>query len=129
MNRGNGELWRPPTKVLGAGWVPHVRPSVHGPKTDSSNAFTQLATMIALGSALLPRYLERWGTPSRDESFGFSQGNFLGQKPCNFYDLSASSDDFLLSCTSSANTTVTVTEIFTCALELIIDYSTGWDET
>jgi hypothetical protein len=31
-----------PTTVYGPGRVPHVRPSVHGPKTDSSNAFTPI---------------------------------------------------------------------------------------
>jgi hypothetical protein len=44
------------TTVLGSGRVPHVRQSVHGPKTDSSNAFTPGATALAL----VPEKQRRW---------------------------------------------------------------------
>jgi hypothetical protein len=37
-----------------SGRVPHVRPSVHGPKTDFSNAFTQCTRILALGRGLFP---------------------------------------------------------------------------
>jgi hypothetical protein len=47
-------------KALLPGRVPHVRPSVHGPKTESSNAFTACATILALGrSPRLTASLER----------------------------------------------------------------------
>jgi hypothetical protein len=42
-----------PTTVFGSGRVPHVRPSVHGPKTDSSNAFTPWSSILALGRSPL----------------------------------------------------------------------------
>jgi hypothetical protein len=38
--------------VLGSGRVPHVRPSVHGPETDFSNAFTPCIEMLVLGRSL-----------------------------------------------------------------------------
>jgi hypothetical protein len=41
------------------GRVPHVRPSVHGPKTDSSNAFTPCARILALGRSF-SRWQKRW---------------------------------------------------------------------
>jgi hypothetical protein len=46
------------TAVYGSGRVPHVRLSVHGPKTDSSNAFTPCATSLALRRSLLARVAE-----------------------------------------------------------------------
>jgi hypothetical protein len=49
-----------PTAVYGSGRVPHVRPGVHGPKTDFSNAFTPCATTLALRRSLLARLAERW---------------------------------------------------------------------
>jgi hypothetical protein len=45
-NSGGFDL---PIKVFGSGRVPHVRPSVHGPKTDSSNALTACARIVDLG--------------------------------------------------------------------------------
>src|SRR5580692_3802071 len=39
-------------RVEGIGRVPHVRPSVHGPKTDSSNAFTSRARTLPVGRSL-----------------------------------------------------------------------------
>jgi hypothetical protein len=41
-----------PINVFGSGRVPHVRPNVHGPKTDFSNAFTLSAKILALGGIL-----------------------------------------------------------------------------
>jgi hypothetical protein len=41
-----------PTTVFGSGRVPHVRPSVHGPKTDFSNALTPCTGILALGRSL-----------------------------------------------------------------------------
>src|SRR5271156_2548427 len=35
--------------LLGSGRVPHVRLSVHGPKTDFSNAFTPCIKMLVVG--------------------------------------------------------------------------------
>jgi hypothetical protein len=49
---------QPRSMVLGR--VPHVRPSVHGPKTDFSNAFTPCATILALRRSLLPAWQKRW---------------------------------------------------------------------
>jgi hypothetical protein len=69
-----------------SGRVPHVRPSVHGLKTDSSNALTLLHEDLALGRSLFanvteamegaaprlfrPMYAEaNMGHPSREEGF------------------------------------------------------------
>jgi len=55
------------TAVFGSGRVPHVRPSVHGPKTDFSNAFTPCATILALRRSLFcprSRSLGRGCAPS-----------------------------------------------------------------
>jgi hypothetical protein len=41
-----------------SGRVPHVRPSVHGLKTDSSNAFTLLHEDLALGRSLFANVIE-----------------------------------------------------------------------
>ncbi len=38
--------------VVGSGRVPHVRPSVHGPKTGSSNAFTPCAGTLDVDGSL-----------------------------------------------------------------------------
>jgi hypothetical protein len=46
---------------LWSGRVPHVRQSVHGPKTDSSNAFTTSARILDLGRSLFrPHEQKRW---------------------------------------------------------------------
>ena len=42
------------------GRVPHVRLSVHGPKTDSSNAFAPCETILALGRNSFASVAERW---------------------------------------------------------------------
>ena len=38
--------------AYGSGRVPHVRPSVHGPKMDFSNALTPCTGILALGRSL-----------------------------------------------------------------------------
>jgi hypothetical protein len=43
------------TTAYGSGRVPHVRPSVHGPKMDSSNAFATRETILAFGHSLSDR--------------------------------------------------------------------------
>jgi hypothetical protein len=79
--------WGTHLQSPGAGRVPHVRLSVHGPKMDSSNAFTPSAKIPDLGPSLLPTWqknVERaaphlfWpmyaeanmGHPSREQRFG-----------------------------------------------------------
>jgi uncharacterized protein (DUF433 family) len=44
---------REPNQGPRFGRVPHVRPSVHGPRTDFSNAFTPCATILVRGRSLL----------------------------------------------------------------------------
>src|SRR5580700_7411214 len=53
-------FWRMnlPKTVFRSGWVPHVLPSVHGPKTDFSNAFTHCTRTLALGRSLFARVTE-----------------------------------------------------------------------
>jgi hypothetical protein len=76
------------TTTCGSGRVPHVRLSVHGPKTDSSNAFTPCSRTLALGRSLLaygksvgwgcarlfrPMYAgANMGHPSREEGSVFA---------------------------------------------------------
>jgi hypothetical protein len=65
-----------PTKVLGSGRVPHVRPSVHGPKTDSSNAFTACARSDDLGRshfAQLSKSVGRGCAPSFSAHVGLGE--------------------------------------------------------
>ena len=96
---------QPRSMVLGR--VPHVRPSVHGPKTDFSNAFTPSATILAFRRSLLPAWQKRWkgcapsfsahvrwanmGHPSREVGLvvgsragllTFSSQAFLPNRPC-----------------------------------------------
>ena len=44
-----------PTTAFGSGRVPHVRPSVHGPKTIFSNAFIASTGVLALGRSRFDR--------------------------------------------------------------------------
>ena len=45
--------------------MPHVRLSVHGPKTDSSNAFTPCARPLILGHSISPHCKKRWEDKAR----------------------------------------------------------------
>jgi hypothetical protein len=124
----------------------NVRPSVHGPKTDFSNAFTPCATALAFCRSLLAHFAvafewlrpvflgpctlgRTWGHPSREEGFFFAltaaPASPIHRPACNFYDPSASSDDFLANALARIRTTmetVTITENFTCASGTIIEY-------